>query len=176
MSEEEPAGRAALKALEREEKVAKREETAAKAGRQESGRQEEGSTSSDLSKAAPQTDLTAVGSYDYLAEFNRAGLNATLKAGEVMLTATGSLAEELTSFACQRLRTDVETGRSLMSSSNDVGQAINLQGQFATDAMRDYLEEMTKIANLAAKTTLDVWAPLQDFSTRLARGELSRPS
>jgi hypothetical protein len=41
-----------------------------------------------------------VGSYDYLAELNRAGLNATLKAGEVMLKATSSLTEELTSFAC----------------------------------------------------------------------------
>jgi hypothetical protein len=163
MPEEESAGKAALKAVEREgkaaereDKAARREEAAAKAGQQEWRRQEVGS--------------------DYLAELNRAGLNATLKAGEVMLTATGSLAEELTSFACQRLRTDVDTGRSLMRSSNDWGQVIDLQGRFAADAMRDYLEEMTKIGNLAVTTTLDVWAPLQDFSARLARGELSRPS
>jgi hypothetical protein len=176
MSEEESAGKAALKAVEREEKVAKREEAAAKADQQESRRQEEGRIRSDLSKAAPQADVTAVGSYDDLAELNRAGMNAALKASEAMLKATSSLTEELTSFACQRLRTDVETGRSLMSSSNDLGQAVNLQGKFAADTVRDYLEEMTKIANLAAKTTQDVWAPLQDFSTRLARGEVARPS
>jgi hypothetical protein len=156
MSEEDPAGKAALKTAEREEKVTRREEPTAKAGQQESRRQEV--------------------SDDYLTELNRAGLNATLKAGEVMLKATGSLAEELTSFACQRLRTDVETGRSLMESGNDWNRAVELQGKFATDAVHDYLEEMTKIANLAAKTTQDVWAPLQDLSTRVARGELGRPS
>jgi hypothetical protein len=156
MSEEESAGKAALKAAEREEKVARREGAAAKAGPQESMRQEV--------------------SDDYLTELNRAGLNATLKASEAMLKATSSITEELTSFACQRLRTDVETGRSLMSSRNDWGQAMNLQGQFAADAVRDYLEEMTKIASLGAQASLEVWAPLQDFSTRFARGEVARPS
>ena len=156
MTKEESAGRTDLKPTEREEKAARRTEAAAKAGQQGPGRQEV--------------------SYDYLAELNRAGMDATLKAGEVVLNATGSLAEELTTFACQRLRTDVDTGRTLMNSSNDWGEVINLQGRFAADAMRDYLEEMTKIGNLAAKTTLDAWAPLQDFSTRVARGELSRPS
>ena len=163
MPEEESAGKAALKAVEREEKaaereekVARREEPTAKAGQQESRRQEV--------------------SDDYLTELNRAGLNATLKAGEVMLKATGSLAKELTSFARQRLRTDVETGRSLMESGNDWNRAVELQGKFAADAVHDYLEEMTKIAQLSAQTTRDVWTPLQEFSTRLARGELSRPS
>lgn len=175
MSEEESAGKAALKAVEREEKVAKREEAAAKADQQESRRQEEGRIRSDLSKAAPQADVTAVGSYDDLAELNRAGMNAALKASEAMLKATSSLAEELTSFACQRLRTDVETARTLMESGNDWNKAIELQGKFAADAMRDYLDEMTKIAQLSAQTTRDVWTPWQGFSTRLAGGEVARP-
>jgi hypothetical protein len=176
MSEEESAGKAALKAVEREENVAKREEAATKADQQESRRQEEGRVRSDLSKAAPQAEVTAVASYDDLVELNRAGMDATLKASEAMLKATSSLAEELTSFACQRLRTDVETGGALLNSSNDWGQAINLQGKFAADAVRDYLEEMTRIAQLSAQTTRDVWTPLQEFSTRLARGEVVRPS
>jgi hypothetical protein len=92
-------------------------------------------------------------------ELNRAGMDATLKASEAMLKATSSLAEEVTSFACQRLRTDVETARSLMESGNDWNKAIELQGKFAADAMRDYLEEMTKIAQLSAQTTRDVWTP-----------------
>jgi hypothetical protein len=63
-----------------------------------------------------------------------------------------------------------------MSSSSDLGEAIKLQGQFAADAMRDYLDEMTRIAQLTAQTTRDVSAPLQEFSARLARGEVARPS
>jgi hypothetical protein len=114
------------------------------------------------------------GSYEELATLNRAGMHAALQAGEAMLKGTSSLAEELTSFASQRMRADVETGRSLMNSSSDLGQAISLQGQFAADAMRDYLEEMTRIAQLAVQTTRDVWAPLQEFSARLARGEVAR--
>jgi small-conductance mechanosensitive channel len=176
MSEEGSVGKAALKAVEREEKVAKHEQAAAKAGQQESGRKEQGSIRSELSKAAPQADLTAVGSYDYLAELNRAGMNAALQVGEAMLKATSSLAEELTSFAAQRLRTDAETGRSLVESGNDWNKAVELQGQFAAETMRDYLEEMTKIAQLSVQTTRDVWTPLQEFSTRLARGDAARPS
>ena len=51
-----------------------------------------------------------------------------------------------------------------------------MQGKFAADAVRDYLEEMTKIAQLSAQTTRDVWTPLQEFSTRLSRAEVTRPS
>jgi hypothetical protein len=169
MPEEESTGKAAPKAAEREE-------AGTRASPEERRRQEEGGIRSNRSKAAPQAELTAVASYDDLVEFNRAGMDATLKASEAMLKATSSLAEELTSFACQRLRTDVETGGALLNSSNDWGQAINLQGKFAADAVRDYLEEMAKVTQLAAQTTRDVWGPLQEFSTRLARGEVGRPS
>ena len=176
MPEEESAGKAAAKAAEHEEKTARREEAATKAGPEEPRRQEEGGVRSNRSNAAPQSELTPVASYDDLVELNRAGMDATLKASEAMLKATSSLAEELTSFACQRLRTDVETGGALLNSSNVWGQAVNLQGKFAADAVRDYLEEMTRIAQLSAQTTRDVWTPLQEFSTRLARGEVARPS
>jgi hypothetical protein len=111
-----------------------------------------------------------------MATLNDAGMHAALQAGEAMLKATSALAEELTNFACHRLRADIETGRSLISSSSDLGQAVNLQGQFAADAMRDYLEETTRLFQLATQTTRDVWAPLQEFSARLARGEVARPS
>jgi hypothetical protein len=175
MAEEPSTEKAAVKAAEHEERVTKREQAADKTGQGEPRRPEEEGRGEKASTAR-QAELTAVVSYGNLAGLNHAGMEATLKAGEAMLKATSSLTEELTSFACHRLRTDVETGRSLMSSSDDWGQAINLQGKFAANAMHDYLEEMTKIANLAAKTTQDVWAPLQDLSTRLVRGELGRPS
>jgi hypothetical protein len=176
MPEEESAGKAAPKAAEREEKAARREEAGTKADQEEPRRQEEGGIRSNRSKAAPQAELTPLASYDDLVELNRAGMDATLRASEAMLKATSSLAEELTSFACQRLRTDVETGGALLNPSNDWGQAVNLQGKFAADAVRDYLEEMTKVTQLAAETTRDVWGPMQEFSTRLARGEVGRPS
>ena len=44
-----------------------------------------------------------------------------------------------------------------MNSGNDFGQAINLQSQRAADAMREYLEEMTRIARLAEQTTREAW-------------------
>jgi hypothetical protein len=47
-----------------------------------------------------------------LVELNCAGMDAPLKAGQAMLKATSSLAEEVAGFACQRLRTDVEAARS----------------------------------------------------------------
>ena len=107
---------------------------------------------------------------------NNPGHTFTIQSAGLFLKATSSLVEELTNFTYQRLRADIETGRSLMSSSSDLGQALNLQGQFVADAMRDYLEETTRIVQLATQTTREVWTPLQEFSARLARGEVARPS
>ena len=176
MSEDRSAGRAALRTAERVEEVARLEEAPAKAVREQPRNLEERKTRGDFPRTVERAEATVAGSYEELATLNRAGMHAALQAGEAMLKATSSLAEELTNFACRRLRTDAETGRSLMSSSSDLGEAIKLQGQFAADAMRDYLDEMTRIAQLTAQTTRDVSAPLQEFSARLARGEVARPS
>jgi hypothetical protein len=176
MSEGGSAARAALKTAERLDEVARREEAPAKAVREQPRSQEERKTRGDSPGAVERAEATVAGSHEELATLNDAGMHAALHAGEAMLKATSSLVEELTNFAYQRLRADIETSRSLMSSSSDLGQAFNLQGQFAADAMRDYLEEMTRIVQLATQTTREVWAPLQEFSARLARGEVGRPS
>ena len=176
MAEEQSTEKAAVKAAEHEDKATKREQPADKARQAAPRRPDDGRAPDDGPATAPQAELAAVASYDDLVELNRAGMDATLEASEAMLKATSSLAEELTSFACQRLRTDVETARTLMESGNDWNKAVELQGKFAADAMRDYLDEMTKIAQLSAQTTRDVWTPWQGFSTRLAGGEMARPS
>ena len=172
MAEEQSTEKAAVKAAEHEEKANKREQP----GKDEPRRQEEGRARGDRPTDVRQAELTAVASYDDLVELNRAGMDATLKAGEAMLKATSSLAEEVAGFACQRLRTDVETARSLMESGTDWNKAMELQGKFAADATRDYLEEMTKITQLSAQATQEVWTSWQGFSTRLAGGEAARPS
>ena len=161
---------------ERTEEAASRDDPSAKSAREQPKMPEERKGRDNSPGAAEGAEATVAGGYDELATLNRAGIQATLQAGEAMLKATSSLAEELTSFACTRLDADLDTGRSLMSSSNDLEQAMKRQGQFAADAMRDYLEEMTRIAQLAAQTTRDVWAPLQEFSARLGRGEGAHPS
>ena len=175
MGEEQSTEKAAVKAAEHDEQETEREQSADRTGQRESRRQEKGRTRGD-GPTTRQAESTAVASYDDLVEPNRAGMNATLKAGEAMLKATGSLAEEVAGFACQRLRTDVETARSLMESGNDWNKAMELQGKFAADATRDYLEEMTKITQLSAQATQEVWTSWQGFSTRLTGGEAARPS
>jgi hypothetical protein len=45
---------------------------------------------------------------------------------------------------------------------------MELQGKFAADAMRDYLEETTKITQLSVQTTREVWTSWRGFSMRLA--------
>jgi hypothetical protein len=176
MAEEQSTEKAAVKAAEHEEQETEREQSADRTGQHEARRQEKGRTRGDGPTPARQVELTAVARYDDLVELNRAGMNATLKAGQAMLKATSSLAEEVTGFACQRLRTDVETARSLMESGTDWSKAMELQSKFAADAMRDYLEETTKITQLSAQTSQEVWTSWQGFSTRLAGGEVARPS
>jgi hypothetical protein len=124
--------------------------------------------------AEPREAAERVG--DDLTALNDAGMHAAFEAGEAMLRGASSLGEELARFASQRLQADLETGRSIMHSGNDWNQAFSVQGSFASEAMRDYLEEINKITSLASRTTQEVWSPLQKFSTRLARGEPGRPS
>jgi hypothetical protein len=169
MAGEQSTEKAGVKAAEREERVNE-------PGQGEPRRQEGGRTRGERVTDVRQAELMAAAGYDELVELNRAGMNATLKAGEAMLKATSSLAQEVTGFACQRLRTDVETARSLMESGNDWNKAIELQSKFAAAATRDYLEEMTKITRLSAQATQDVWTSWQGFSTRLAGGEAARSS
>jgi hypothetical protein len=171
MPEGRSTAEAALKTAERTEEATRRDEPSAKVVQEQPTIQEERKSRGHSPGAAERAGATVAGGYEELATLNRAGIHATLQAREAILRATSSLAEELTSFAYKRLGADLETGCSLMNSSSDLEQAMKLQGQFAADAMRDYLEEMTRIAQLAAQTTRDVWAPLQEFSARLARGE-----
>jgi hypothetical protein len=175
MADEQSTEKTAVKVADHREQVTKREQPADKTEQRELGRQEEGRRGEGPT-AARQAELTAVASYGDLVELNRAGMDATLKAGEAMLKATSSLAEEVAGFACQRLRTDMETARSLMASGTDWNKAVELQSKFAADAMRDYLEETTKITQLSAQTTREVWMSWQGFSTRLAGGEAAQPS
>jgi hypothetical protein len=176
MAEAQSTEKAAVKAAEHEEQATKREQPAESTEQREPRHQEQGRARGDGPTTVRQAELTAVASYDDLVEFNRAGMNATLEAGQAMLKATSSLAEEVAGFACQRLRTDVETARSLIESGSDWNKAMELQGKFAADAMRDYLEETTKITQLSAQTTREVWTSWQGFSTRLAGGDVAQPS
>jgi hypothetical protein len=175
MADEQSTEKTAVKAADHKEHVTKREQPGDKTEQREPGRQEEGRRGDGLT-AARQAELTAVASYGDLVELNRAGMDATLKAGEAMLKGTSSLAEAVAGFACQRLRTDMETARSLMESGTDWNKTVELQSRFAADAMRDYLEETTKITQLSAQTSREVWMSWQGFSTRLAGGEAARPS
>jgi Phasin protein len=176
MAEEQSTEKAAVKAAEHAEQMTEREQSADRIGQRESRRQEKGHTLGNGPTTARQVELTPVASYNDLVELNRAGMDATLKTGQAMLKATSSLAEEVAGFACQRLRTDVEAARSLMESGTDWSKVVELQGKFAADATRDYLEEMTKITQLSAQATQEVWTSWQGFSTRLAGGEAARPS
>ena len=174
MAENDSAGRAAHQTAARAEEIAGREDT--KAVRDPSRSHEERKRRGGSPGPVERTEETVAASYNELATLNRAGMHVALHAGEAMLQATSSLSEELTNFACRRLRADLETSRSLFGANSDLGEMIKLQGQFAADAMRDYLEETIKIAQLATQTTRNVWTPLQDFSARLARGDIARPS
>jgi Phasin protein len=176
MAEEQATERAAVKAAEHDEQETGREQSADRTGQRESRRQEKGRTRGDGPTPARQVELMAAASYNDLVELNRAGMDATLQTGRAILKATSSLAEEVAGFACQRLRTDVETARSLMESGTDWNKAVELQGKFAADAVRDYLEETTKITQLSAQATHEVWTSWQGFSMRLAGGEAARPA
>lgn len=102
---------------------------------------------------------------------NGPAIEASLGASEAIIKGGAALTHELASFAEQRWRANIEVGRRLMDSGNDWSKVVDCQSGFAASAMRDYIEELTKISDLTVQTTRDAWGPVQELTGRLGRGE-----
>jgi hypothetical protein len=91
-------------------------------------------------------------------------LDATLGASEAVIKGGAALTHEIASFAAMRFRADLEAGRELVDSGADWPRLADCEVRYATSAMRDYLEEFAKLADLTVRTARDAWAPVQGLA------------
>lgn len=80
---------------------------------------------------------------------------------------------EMTSFINKRLTHDVEFGEAVIKCENWAG-IINVQQEWARQAMEEYLAEATRLVELAAKLTEETWAPVYERTNQVLT-ELNKP-
>ena len=99
---------------------------------------------------------------DYRAVFqsNGAAFAAAMKASEAMLHGLAEMNREMMSFASDRLRKGFEASESLMG-CHDPAQAFSVQCDHAHKATQAYLDEATRLMNLAAKMSEECLQPIE---------------
>jgi len=88
------------------------------------------------------------------------GVEAYLRCCEASLKGLASINEEVAHFADQRIRASFETAQSLMKAT-DPAEAVRTQVDFARSATEQYLQEATKLLNLATQVAMDSLGPIQ---------------
>lgn len=101
---------------------------------------------------APQGGAAGEGGLDMrtVIESNGAAIHAAMKASEAMFEGMTELNKEVMSFASDRLHKGLQTSGSLMA-CHDPAEALNLQFEHARNATQAYLDEASRLMNLAAR-------------------------
>lgn len=111
-------------------------------------------------KTAGPKDDAAASQLMALAGDSGATLNAIIEASAAMLKGMMTVGQEMIEFSNARLRENLEASQRLMA-CKDPNEAFGVQCELARAANREFLDEASKIMNLAAEMTRLSWAPLE---------------
>lgn len=126
----------------------------------------------ETTKAAGPKDETAASQFMALTGDNAATLSAMIEASNAMLMGMMTIARETIEFSNERLRESLEASQRLMG-CKDPNEAFGMQCELARAANQQFLDEASKLMNLAAEMTRLSWAPLE-LRTREALGRLDK--
>ncbi|QEX14941.1 hypothetical protein FRZ44_02170 [Hypericibacter terrae] len=118
-------------------------------------------------QAAAPTAVTPEIDYQAFALASGATVKALLQASEVMMKGMAAVGQEMSEFASQRIRENVERSESLLHCT-DPTAAFGLHCDFAQKATQQYLEEAGRLMALATQLTGKCWEPLQTFTQETA--------
>ena len=90
----------------------------------------------------------------------RDGANALATANAALVRGAAAFCEEMLCFANARLRHNVETSQNV-SRCKSPTEFLKTQADYARTATEQYLVEPIKLIDLAAKATMESWAPVQ---------------
>lgn len=114
--------------------------------------------------AAPAAGL------DYQAVIGGTGENlaAVMKSSEAVLQGMANIGNEVVSFANRRLQENMMTSQDF-SQCRDVAQAFRLQCDYTRKATEQYMEEFSKIMELASSIARDSLTPLEERTRETLR-------
>ncbi|MEL7491480.1 MAG: phasin family protein [Pseudomonadota bacterium] len=98
------------------------------------------------------------------AEFTKFGtrnLEVATRAARAYYNGMSKLNREMMNFVNARVKKDMETARSFMTSKN-TESAFHTQAEFLEGAIRDYADETSKIMHMAADMAHDTLAPVEE--------------
>ncbi|NNE40725.1 MAG: phasin family protein [Marinicaulis sp.] len=93
--------------------------------------------------------------------FGNQNLQVMTRAARAYYNGAAKLNQELMGFVNERVRKDIETATSFMSSKT-TEEAFHHQAEFVEEAIRDYADEASKILHLAADLAHETLAPVEE--------------
>jgi hypothetical protein len=94
------------------------------------------------------------------ARINGVDLTPWIKASEAMFNGMMSLGQEMSEFATARLRENMEFTSTVMR-CGDPQEAVRLEMDYARHATQQYLDEASRLMNMATELSQNGWAPLE---------------
>jgi len=96
-----------------------------------------------------------------LTKISSRNLAATTRAAQACFNGAAKFNQELLGFANERVKKDVESASSFMSSKTSE-EAFHTQAKFVEEMIRDYADEASKILHLAADLAKEALTPVEE--------------
>ncbi|MDH3473049.1 MAG: phasin family protein [Rhodospirillales bacterium] len=119
-------------------------------------------------KRAPRAELSEFNPWAMMASYNGTAMAAYLEASRAFTNGLTALNSEVLSFATKRWGYDMDLSQSLTGCDN-WAKASALQQDWAQQAMKDYVEEASRLMDMASEMTQEAWHPLYESSTEAVR-------
>ena len=103
-----------------------------------------------------------------MADFNGTAMATYLEASRAFTNGLMALNSEILSFATRRWEHDRDLGQSLTGCDN-WEKASAVQQDWTEQAMKDYVDEASRLMDMASRMTQEAWSPLYKSSTEAVR-------
>ena len=113
------------------------------------------------------------GQPEQLEFLNEASFKAFMQASRLYADGMSVFGGEMLRFMSRRWQQDMEFGRSL-TKCDEWNKIAAVQQDWAGKAVEDYLDEASRLAELASKVTMESWQPLYETATSAADETLAR--
>lgn len=123
------------------------------------------------SEKSAKGDRKEIGAFPVFdpAEFSKFGnrnLQVATQAARAYYNGAAKLNQEVMNFVNERVRKDIETATSFMSSKTSE-EAFHQQAEFVEDAIRDYADEASKLLHLAADMAHETLEPVEEHAEEM---------
>ncbi len=104
-------------------------------------------------------------SYDEMSAMNKEGVDAFVKAGEVLTKGAESLGKAYFDFAQASAEASVEATKAMMAAKT-VKDFVDIQSDFARTSFDNFLSESTRLSEMSVKVANEAFDPLKaQFNT-----------